>query len=90
LTQNIPFIALQPPSTRPRGCAIRLPAQPGSGSVSNAQSNDVPYCMGASSGARIVNRRSEPPASTKSTLAEDSVANRPATAHPAEPAPTTM
>jgi hypothetical protein len=46
--------------------------------------------MGANSGVRIVNRRSEPPASINSTLADDSAANRPAVAQPAEPAPTTM
>jgi hypothetical protein len=42
------------------------------------------------SGARTASRRSEPPASINSTVDDDSEANLPATAHPAEPAPTTM
>ena len=54
------------------------------------QSNEVPHCRMPASGARTASFRSEPPASINRTLAEDSLANRPATAQPPEPAPTTM
>ena len=50
----------------------------------------VPHCRTAASGTRTVSRRPEPPASINRTRAEDSSANRPASAQPAEPAPTTM
>ena len=47
--------------------AIRRSAQPGSGSVSYAQSNEVPHCRMPASGARTVSFRSEPPASINRT-----------------------
>ena len=91
----MPFIELEPPSTRPRGQCIRRWLQPGSGSVSKAQlylgrfmgmESAVGMCRNRFAGWALL---SSPPCSSSSTVALPSSVSRFASTQPAEPAPTT-
>jgi hypothetical protein len=78
----------EPPITLPRAHSTRRPARFGSGSVKYIQScRRLVRILPQASGMWIHGSRSQPPASSTSTLVSQSAVSRLASTQPAEPAP---
>src|SRR5918999_355721 len=85
----MPLRLLVPPRTRPRGIGWTRPAVPACGVETYRQSTSVPQSEKYRLGMRIASRSSAPPASSSATGTVGSAESRLASAHPADPAPTT-
>src|SRR5215831_3765653 len=82
------LIALEPPSTLPRGQKIWRPSRWGSASVQYAQSISLRARVRQAEGRWMSGLVSGPPASRRSTVVAGSSVKRWASTQPADPAPT--
>jgi hypothetical protein len=85
-----PLMALDPPSTLPRGQECTAPSLAACGTVRYAQSTEVPQRRSHSAGWDISAGPRAAPASSSKTRQSGSCDSRAASTHPAVPPPTTM